>query len=107
MFTKDSAQLLDAVRRVEKEMADKGYDASITVIPIYFISYNIGGTDNNRNIMTTQLLGENNDYQTFDEGQAPVLANEIAFSVPVMEASGWKIGDTVTAVIGGNRTSFQ
>ncbi len=98
---KNSGELLLAADRIEKEMGAKGYDASITVIPVYFISYKMTGADNSRNIMTTQILGENNDYQTYEEGQAPVLANEIAFSVPVMEASGWRIGDTVSALICG------
>lgn len=104
---KSSREVQEAASRVERELADVGYeDASLTVIPIFFFSYGTEDKENKSKIMTTQVLGDNDNYQTYKEGTAPVLSNEIAFSVDVMEAEGWEIGDTVEGSIGGEVRHF-
>ena len=37
----------------------------------------------------------------YQEGEAPVLPNEIAFSKKIMEDNGWSIGDSVETKING------
>ena len=98
-------KLEEGLRKVEKEMRAKGYDAGLTAAGIYFMKYSHGDKGEN-NIMTTQLIGSNTDYGQYEEGSAPRLANEVAFSKQIMEDNGWEIGDTVEAMAAGEKKSF-
>lgn len=103
---KTGRELEKGMKRVEEELAEKGYDASLTGLPIYFFSFGEPGKKGRNKIMTVQTLGENNKYMTYIDGEAPVLQNEIAFSQKIMEENGWEIGDKVETEIGGEKFSF-
>lgn len=93
--------LLNGLQRVEKEMKAKGYDARLTAIPIFFLSYNEPGETTKNSILTIRPLGPNDKYLTYSEGTAPELSNEVAFSRSLLEENGWSIGDTVEVNTGG------
>lgn len=94
-------ELLEGLKRVEKEMKKKGYDARLTAIPIYFLFYNEPGEGTKNSIMTIRTVGANDSFLTYSEGKAPELSNEVAFSRALLEENGWEIGDTVELSIGG------
>lgn len=96
---KDIKTLKRGMERIERELAQIGYDAELTAVPIYFLRY--GNEAGSGNIMTVQIVGENNKFLTYQEGEAPVLPNEIAFSKKIMEDNGWSIGDSVETKING------
>ncbi|CUO55984.1 FtsX-like permease family protein [Eubacterium sp. BIOML-A1] len=95
---------LDAgMKRVETELAEKGYEAELTGVPIYFLRYSSRGETGKNNIMTVQIAGPNQDFLSYQEGDAPRLSNEVAFSRNIMEQNGWQIGDTVEVEAGGEQ----
>lgn len=99
-------KLTSALKRVEGEMQEKGYDASLTAINLFFFNFKEEGETAPNKLMTLQLLGPNTDYLTYMEGETPILENEIAFSKQVLNDNDWKIGDTVKATINGTEKSF-
>lgn len=98
---KNSVELERDMDRVTGELKEKGYDAALTGVAIYFFQYKEPDQKDNTNIMTTQILGPDNQFLRFQEGSEPVLENEIAFSEQILEENGWKIGDFVETEIGG------
>lgn len=96
-----SRDLMDAVKRVQTEMKDKGYDTQITATPIYFINYKDKSSTRNVNIMSIQMLGEKRTFAQYSEGKAPILENEIAFSQDIMNEQSWVVGDYIKATING------
>ena len=103
---RNSKDLMEGVARVEKEMKEKGYDAKISAIPIYFINYEAQGDTHRYNILSTQLLGKENPFTGYSAGSAPILENEIAFSDGIMKERGWVIGDYVDAIINGEKKTM-
>lgn len=95
------AELDEGMERVEKELADKGYEAELTGVPIYFLSYSSKGESGKNKIMTVQVSGPNNDFLSYQDGEAPKLPNEVAFSRYIMDEKGWQTGDTVEMEVGG------
>lgn len=93
--------LVNGMEQVKKEMTAKGYQVEMTGEPIYFINYNESSESQNNNIMSIQLIGKERDFYEFDQGQAPQLENEVAFSKAIMEENSWHIGDSVNATING------
>lgn len=93
--------LLDGIHRIEKELDEKGYRASLTAEPIYFIKYREKTNEHLQKIMTIQILGNNNTFAPYSEGKQPFLENEIAFSKTIMKENDWVIGDSVLATING------
>lgn len=93
--------LVHGMEQVKKEMVAKGYRVEMTGEPIYFINYNESPASQINNLMSIQLVGKERDFYEFDEGQAPQLENEVAFSKAVMEENSWHIGDSVNATING------
>lgn len=57
-------------------------------------------------MFTIQIMGPNHNFQTYEEGDAPKLENEVAFSRQVIEANEWKIGDTVSAISENKKKEF-
>ena len=98
--------LKQGMDRVEEEMEQKGYEAKLTGIPVYFFPYKGKGEEGQAKIMTCQILGPDNQYLTYKEGDAPVLSNEIAFSESLLKEKGWEIGDTVETSINGQKQKF-
>ncbi|WP_049728344.1 ABC transporter permease [Dorea sp. D27] len=92
---KTGHELEKNMKRVEDELAEKGYQASLTGIPIYFFSFKEKENGTQSKIMTIQPLGGNADYMTYQQGEAPLLPDEIAFSEKILEENGWEIGDRV------------
>lgn len=103
---KSTKQLELAMNRIEKELEEKGYETKLTAIPIFFLQFSENGTSDNRNIMTIQAMGPNQDYWTYSEGVAPELINEIAFSEKVMEFYEWQVGDTIETTLNGDEKRF-
>ena len=103
---KTSKDLLKGMERVKAELQEKGYDAQLTGIPIFFLQYEEPGKAGKNKIATVQALGPNTDFLTYQEGEAPVLENEIAFSKDIMKETGWKIGDSIEAAINGKSEKF-
>lgn len=103
---KNSAELKEGLKRVENELKEKGYEAELTAIPIYFFSYHEKGQEGNNIILTIQLLGSDTEYLMCDEGEAPVLSNEIAVSRQILEENDWKIGDTIESVLHGEKRNL-
>lgn len=102
----NSKKLMDGIKRIQQEMKDKGYNAQMTVIPIYFITYETKDMNTKSNIMSLQYLGKERSYSEYSDGKAPELENEIAFSEAIMKENSWVIGDYVTATINGEKKDF-
>lgn len=96
-----TTDLLNGMNRLSKEMKEKGYDAELTGEPIFFLNYTMPGQTSKLNIMTVQLIGKQKEFTSYDQGTAPKLENEIAFSKKVLKTNGWSIGDDVTVIING------
>ncbi|WP_281550043.1 FtsX-like permease family protein [Murimonas intestini] len=103
---KSSKDLIEGMERVRSELKDAGYDAELTGIPIYFLQYEQAGKTGKSKIATVQALGPNTGFMTYQEGSAPVLENEIAFSKDIMKENGWEIGDSIEAAINGKEEKF-
>ena len=102
----NSQELLSGIKRVQEEMKEKGYSAEMTAVSISFMNYNIPGSSEKSSIMTLQLLGKERNFSQYEEGNAPMLENEIAFSKTIMKEHHWSIGDFVQATINGQEKSF-
>ncbi len=96
--TKD---LEHALRRIEKEMAAKGYTAELSVGALAFIEYTINDVGDVIKPLSNYPIGKNGSFCEYQAGLAPKLSNEVAFSKKVMEENNLEIGDTVIAKIGG------
>lgn len=103
---RNSKDLLNGIHRVEKEMKDKGYDAKLTALPIYFINYNTKDNPSKFNIMSLQLIGQQDNFVKYEDGEAPLLENEVAFSRTIMKENNWAIGDYVKATIDGKQKNL-
>lgn len=103
---KNSTQLKKGMQRVEQEMKKKGYDAQLSASTIYFLPFHAPGSKGNTKIMSLQIQGRNTEYLDYQEGSAPVLENEIAFSRLVLEENGWNIGDRVELDLNGKTYKF-
>ena len=97
---KTSKELLEEVTLVKQELLDKGYSSNMTAAPIYFFNYIDSDTDKKINLMAIQLLGKDGTFASYQEGKAPILENEIAFSKNVMKENGWVVGDSVKIAFG-------
>lgn len=100
---KNSEDFKDELKRIESELEENGYHATLSSVSIHFLRYSETGQTNKNSIMTVQIIGPNNDFLTYKEGEAPLLENEIAFSEYIMEQYGWQIGDTVEVTIGEDK----
>ena len=99
-------ELLKGIKKAEDKLKEKGYDASLKTSAMYFLNYSDSQKDYSSKVMTVQHMGGNPAYIRYDKGEAPKLANEVAFSALIMEENGWKIGDTVEVSIGGSIKSL-
>lgn len=100
---KNSQDVQEGVSRLKRQLKEKGYDTKLTYGAIFFIHYGNQGEDAKISIMTIQMKGDNTDFLVYDEGTAPKLENEIAFSKQILKLNEWKIGDTVEVVINGEQ----
>ncbi|MBO5144187.1 MAG: ABC transporter permease [Lachnospiraceae bacterium] len=90
-----------ALRRVEREMAEKGYEAKLSVGALFFMEFIVNDDGKTVKYLTNYPIGTDGSYCEYEEGEAPKLENEVAFSKKVMEANHLHIGDTVLARLGG------
>lgn len=104
---KSSSELEKRMDKVETELKEKGYDATLVALPLFFFKYSAKGEKEKYNIMTAQTLGGDSSYVKYEEGSAPKLADEIAFSQGILEKNNWKIGDLVETTLGGERQTFM
>ncbi|WP_416326058.1 FtsX-like permease family protein [[Eubacterium] hominis] len=95
------AQLEEGMERVKQEMKDKGYEVEMCGVPILFLKYGDKKDTNRHNYMSIQFVGKQDSFVPYEEGSAPILENEIAFSKKVLEREGWSIGDKVITEING------
>ena len=102
----NTTDLEHALRRVERELAEKGYDASLSVGALFFVEWETGEDDTIIKYLTSYPIGVNGSYCEYTEGEAPKLENEVAFSKKVMEENELHIGDTVTTKINGEEKKF-
>lgn len=100
------AALKGGMNRVADEMKEKGYDAELTGIMIFFFNFQEQGKAEKHNIMSIQPIGENTEFFSYSEGMSPKLSNEIAFSEGAMKKRDWSIGDSVKALVGGKMQTF-
>lgn len=96
--TKD---LENALRRVERELAAKGYLAKLSVGALVFIEYKIDDTGKVIKLLSNYPIGENGSFCEYKAGTAPKLKNEVAFSKKIIEENDLEIGDSISARIGG------
>lgn len=102
-----SKEVLKRMEQLKEELEKEGYkNVKMTVPPIFFMRYYEQNDDSKISVMTLQILGDNTDYLEYEEGEAPKLENEIAFSKDMMETYGWKIGDCVETVINDERVKL-
>ncbi|MDE6620478.1 MAG: ABC transporter permease [Lachnospiraceae bacterium] len=101
-----TADLERALRRIESEMAEKGYDAELSVGALIFCSFILNDEGRTVKLLTYYPIGDNGSYCEYEEGEAPVLENELAFSKRIMEMYHLKIGDTVTTRLNGKEQKF-
>lgn len=102
----DTRALQDAMHRVEGELREKGYEADLSVGAFFFISFATEDDEKTFKHLAFYPVGDKGNSLQYNEGTAPELENEIAFSQKVMEANGLQIGDRVTAKISGEKKSF-
>lgn len=93
--------LEEALRRVGNEMAEKGYDAELSVGAQFYCQFVFDDEGRTEMLAVNYPIGENGSYCEYTEGEAPKLENEVAFSQKIMEENHLKIGDTVTVWLGG------
>lgn len=98
----------EGLKRIDLELSEKGYHASFTPIPLYFISFSSQEDSASFNVLATQLSQQQLDmkYLDYDEGNAPLLENEVALSKGVLKEHGWSVGDTVYGVVSGISYKF-
>lgn len=90
-----------ALRRVGNEMAEKGYDAKLSVGAQFYCQFVFNDEGRTETLAVNYPIGENGSYCEYTEGEAPKLENEVAFSKKIMEENHLKIGDTITVRLGG------
>lgn len=94
------------MKQVESEMEAKGYQVEMSGEPIYFINYSDSKMTRKSKIMTLQIIGEECDFLDYEEGQHPLLENEVAFSKDIMNENSWVIGDSVNVEVNGENRSM-
>lgn len=105
--SKDEGQYLSVddlqkgITRLQKEMKEKGYEAEFTSDLIFFLKFREDENAMSRKAMSVQVMGKENDFAQYSQGEAPKLINEIAFSKSIMEEEGWGVGDYVETTING------
>lgn len=98
-------ELDTGLERVKQEMKEEGYDVQLTAIPLFFYTFS-NRDDNKANIMTLDVHGDQSNYLEYEEGSAPMLENEIAFSRQVLKDQNWSIGDRVETKVDGEVREF-
>lgn len=99
---RSSGEIEKGMKRVQKELKEEGYDARLSTSAFYSLRYEDGGKEGS-NLLSVKPVGTEGEYFEYSEGEAPVYANEIAFSKQVLESNGWKIGDTVQTILDGKK----
>lgn len=92
-------ELKNGMHRVEQELKKIGYDAQLYASVIYFLTYKQKDSEDYSKIMTIQVQENDGTFLEYEEGSAPILENEVAFSRQVMEEHGWHIGDHVDLLV--------
>lgn len=103
---KTETEVQRGLNRIQKELKEKNIEAELTAVVFYFFQYGLEGEKADANLMTLQTIGPENDFLTYDEGDAPRLVNEIAISKRMSEKYGWNIGDTIETNMHDGKHSF-
>lgn len=98
------AELDDRAEQLKKDLKEKGYEAELTVP--HFVNLFYYKQEGEKTSLSTGQIYGNADYLTYSEGTAPILENEVAFSKNMLKTTGWNIGDTIHAVVGGKEKGF-
>lgn len=102
----NTEELANACRRIEQELAEKGYHAKLSVGALISIEYQMDGAKRGVKPLTYYPVGSDGSYMEYSKGVPPRLENEIAFSKKIMEKNKLQIGDTVTAKLNGKEKTF-
>lgn len=92
------------MRRVEQELKEKGYNATLKGSMITFTKFNDG--KNHVNLLAMQPVDMEENFLLYSEGKPPVLPNEVAISEMIMDQQGWEIGDQVEALYNEKTQKF-
>ena len=93
------------LRKIEEQLAEKGYKANLSMAAIFSLVWEKEDHTMKTTLFSLYPVGRS-DYLTYDEGEAPLLENEVAVSRPIMERNHLKIGDSIYTTIGGEATEF-
>lgn len=100
------SELKQAMERVREELAGKGYDVQLSVGMNYTLEFTVDDEGRTIKPLTNYPIGRNGGWCEYEEGYAPMLENEVAFSKKLMEENDLHIGDSVTGRIGGKERKF-
>lgn len=90
----------DEIAKLKKNLQNAGYgNVQISTHFLYF--FPVYGTDQNEKepIIMSQAYEMDDSSLSYTDGTAPILDNEIAVSVLLMETWNWQIGDTIHVVV--------
>ncbi len=91
----NTVDMENALRRIERELSEQGYEASLSVGSLCFAVYTVNDEGKVIKPLTYYPIGENGGYCEYSAGEAPRLENEVAFSKKIMDENHLEIGDTV------------
>ena len=93
------------MQKIEEHMAQKGYQADLSMAAIFSLVWEKEDQTMETTLFSLYPIGRS-DYLVYDEGEAPLLENEVAVSGPIMDRYHLKIGDSIYTTIGGKATEF-
>lgn len=97
----NTVDMENALRRIERELSEQGYEASLSVGALCFAVYTVNDEGKVIKPLTYYPIGENGGYCEYSAGEAPRLENEVAFSKKIMDENHLEIGDTVAIRLNG------
>lgn len=97
----NTVDMENALRRIERELSEQGYEASLSVGSLCFAVYTVNDEGKVIKPLTYYPIGENGGYCEYSAGEAPRLENEVAFSKKIMDENHLEIGDTVAIRLNG------
>ncbi len=101
---RDQSALQQEMDAVKADLKKIGYDAKISSSGYYYLKWK--HNEDSVKLVSAYPMGDDSSYLVCDEGETPVLSNEVAFSKKIMEEYDLSIGDVVTTTICGEEKEF-